>query len=111
MMLFIAFMSKSDIARHLDSTRTHAKMLFVANKRTHAVHKIKDVQTKIQDYVKKYRQARSAMITLGCSPEDPRFEYPELKDADLYTKNVDHGLCHCGIILEKIGIRDRITMA
>ena len=29
------------------------------------------------------------MIALGCNPEDPRFQYPELKDTDLYTKNVD----------------------
>ena len=53
------------------------------------MHKIKDVQTRIQDYVKKYRQARIAMIALSCNTEDPRFEYPQLKDADLYTKNVD----------------------
>ena len=29
------------------------------------------------------------MIALGCNPENPRFEYPELKDEDLCTKNVD----------------------
>ncbi|KAJ7302508.1 hypothetical protein DFH08DRAFT_826531 [Mycena albidolilacea] len=50
---------------------------------------MKDVQTKIQSYVHKYRQARTAMITLGCNPQDPKFGIPELRDKDLYTKNVD----------------------
>ncbi|KAJ7325490.1 hypothetical protein DFH08DRAFT_817163 [Mycena albidolilacea] len=29
------------------------------------------------------------MITLGCNPQDPKFGFPELRDKDLYTKNVD----------------------
>ncbi|KAJ7094336.1 hypothetical protein C8R44DRAFT_749527 [Mycena epipterygia] len=79
--------------RHSQALRQHKNSRKNAvhgqEKNTCAVRKIKDVQTKIQDYVNKYRQARIAMIALGCNPEDPRFEYPELKDADLYTKNVD----------------------
>ncbi|KAJ7808095.1 hypothetical protein B0H14DRAFT_2609208 [Mycena olivaceomarginata] len=51
--------------------------------------RIKDVQTKIQSYVHKYRQARTALITLGRNPQDPKFGFPELRDKDLYTKNVD----------------------
>jgi hypothetical protein len=58
-------------------------------KNTRAVQKIKDVQTRIQNYVKKYRHARTAMIALGCNPQDPKFGFPELRDEDLYTKNVD----------------------
>ncbi|KAJ7771229.1 hypothetical protein B0H14DRAFT_2402237, partial [Mycena olivaceomarginata] len=58
-------------------------------KNTCAVQRIKDVQTKIQSYVHKYRQACTAMITLGCNPQDPKFGFPELRDKDLYTKNVD----------------------
>ncbi|KAJ7610099.1 hypothetical protein FB45DRAFT_875911 [Roridomyces roridus] len=54
---------------------------------TRAVHKIQDVQSKIQEYVKKYQQAHLAMVALGRNPQDPR--YPELKDQDLYTKNVN----------------------
>ena len=54
-----------------------------------AVQRIKDVQTKIQSYLPKYRQAFTAMITLGCNPQDPKFGIPELRDKDLYTKNVD----------------------
>ncbi|KAJ7805868.1 hypothetical protein B0H14DRAFT_2610939 [Mycena olivaceomarginata] len=58
-------------------------------KNTCAVQRIKDVQTKIQSYVPKYRQARTALITLGRNPQDPKFGFPELRDKDLYTKNVD----------------------
>ncbi|KAJ7726469.1 hypothetical protein B0H14DRAFT_2410402, partial [Mycena olivaceomarginata] len=54
-----------------------------------AVQRIKDVQTKIQSYLPKYQQAFTAMITLGCNPQDPKFGIPELRDKDLYTKNVD----------------------
>jgi hypothetical protein len=54
-----------------------------------AVQKIKDVQTKIQSYVPKYRQARTALIALGCNPQDPEFGFSKLRDEDLYTKNVD----------------------
>ena len=28
------------------------------------------------------------MIALGCDPGDPNFGFPELKDEDLYAKNV-----------------------
>ncbi|KAJ7233451.1 hypothetical protein C8J57DRAFT_1090535 [Mycena rebaudengoi] len=58
-------------------------------KNTRAVQKIKDVQTKIQSYVHKYRQAHTAMIALGCNPQDPKFGFLELRDEDIYTKNVD----------------------
>ncbi|KAJ7493919.1 hypothetical protein FB451DRAFT_1020845, partial [Mycena latifolia] len=58
-------------------------------KNTRAVQKIKDVQTRIQNYVKKYRHARTAMIALGCNAQDPKSGFPELRDEDLYTKNVD----------------------
>ncbi|KAJ7898187.1 hypothetical protein B0H14DRAFT_2557228 [Mycena olivaceomarginata] len=58
-------------------------------KNTYAVQKIKDVQTKIQSYVHKYQQARTALIALGCNPQDPQFRFPKLRDEDLYTKNVD----------------------
>ncbi|KAJ6450266.1 hypothetical protein C8R45DRAFT_946873 [Mycena sanguinolenta] len=51
--------------------------------------KIRDVQTRIQNYVKKYRHTRAAMIALGCNPGDLKFLLPELRDEDLYTKNVD----------------------
>ncbi|KAJ7848506.1 hypothetical protein B0H14DRAFT_2583018 [Mycena olivaceomarginata] len=40
----------------------------VRRRRTRAVQKIKDV-TKIQSYVPKYRQARTALIALGCNPQ------------------------------------------
>ncbi|KAJ7257326.1 hypothetical protein C8J57DRAFT_1235049 [Mycena rebaudengoi] len=29
------------------------------------------------------------MIALGCNPQDPKFGFLELRDEDLYTKNVD----------------------
>ncbi|KAJ7690290.1 hypothetical protein B0H14DRAFT_2652467, partial [Mycena olivaceomarginata] len=58
-------------------------------KGTRAVQRIKDVQTKIQSYGHKYWQACTAMIALGCNPQDPKFGFPELRDEDLYTKNVD----------------------
>jgi hypothetical protein len=29
------------------------------------------------------------MITLGYNPQDPKFGFLELRDEDLYTKNVD----------------------
>ncbi|KAJ7348008.1 hypothetical protein DFH08DRAFT_808776 [Mycena albidolilacea] len=35
-----------------------------------AVQKIKDAQTKIQSHVKKYQQACTAMITLGCDTKN-----------------------------------------
>ncbi|KAJ7476653.1 hypothetical protein FB451DRAFT_1173522 [Mycena latifolia] len=66
-------------------------------KNTRAVQKIKDVQTRIQNYVKKYRHARTAMIALGCNPQDPKFGFPELRDEDLYTKigsRICLGLAH-----------------
>jgi hypothetical protein len=58
-------------------------------KNTRAVQRIKDVQTNIQSYVHKYWQACAAMIALGCNPQAPEFGFPELRDEDLYTKNVD----------------------
>ncbi|KAJ6458744.1 hypothetical protein C8R45DRAFT_942580 [Mycena sanguinolenta] len=58
-------------------------------KNTWAVQKIKDVQNRIQNYVKKYCNDCAVMIALGCNPEDPNFVFPELKDEDLYTKNVN----------------------
>ncbi|KAJ6459862.1 hypothetical protein C8R45DRAFT_941924 [Mycena sanguinolenta] len=58
-------------------------------KNTRGVQKIRDVQTRIQNYVKKYRHAHVTMIALGCNPEDPKFGFPQLRDEDLYTKNVD----------------------
>ncbi|KAJ7304765.1 hypothetical protein DFH08DRAFT_825329 [Mycena albidolilacea] len=53
------------------------------------MQRIKDVQTKIQSYVHKYQQACTAIIALRCNPQDPKFGFPELRDEDLYTKNVD----------------------
>ncbi|KAJ7755315.1 hypothetical protein DFH07DRAFT_743385 [Mycena maculata] len=67
----------------------HSNAVHGQEKNTGAVQKIKDVQTKIQSYVNKHRQARTAMIALGCNPQDPKFGFPELRDEDLYTKNVD----------------------
>ncbi|KAJ7833328.1 hypothetical protein B0H14DRAFT_2591522 [Mycena olivaceomarginata] len=29
------------------------------------------------------------MIALGCNPQGPKFGFPELRDKNLYTKNVD----------------------
>ncbi|KAJ6481348.1 hypothetical protein DFH09DRAFT_950853, partial [Mycena vulgaris] len=58
-------------------------------KNTRAVKKIRDIQTRIKKYVKKYRHTRNAMIAIGCDPQDPKFGFPELKDEDLYTKRVD----------------------
>ncbi|KAJ7352547.1 hypothetical protein DFH08DRAFT_805759 [Mycena albidolilacea] len=126
-------------------------------KNTHAVQRIKDVQTKIQSYVHKYRQAHTAIIALGCNPhvisvsekagerrkarrtemagsdttkktfivktpkerpeqigkcmvvtpQDPKFGFPELRDEDLYTKNVDqpHNLGDGGKVEELIIIQ------
>ena len=58
-------------------------------KNTRAVKKIRDIQTRINNYVKKYRHAHNVIIALGCNPQDPKFGFPELKDEDLYTKRVD----------------------
>ncbi|KAJ6479763.1 hypothetical protein C8R45DRAFT_832802 [Mycena sanguinolenta] len=38
---------------------------------------------------KKYQHTCVAMIALGCNPGDPKFGLSELRDEDLYTKNVD----------------------
>ncbi|KAJ7612757.1 hypothetical protein FB45DRAFT_874959 [Roridomyces roridus] len=75
----------SQALRHHKNSRGNA--VHGQDKNTRAVHKIQDVQTKIQDYVKKYQQARLAMISLGLNTRDSR--YPELKDEDLYTKSVN----------------------
>ncbi|KAJ6474345.1 hypothetical protein C8R45DRAFT_762547, partial [Mycena sanguinolenta] len=66
----------------------HNNAVWGQAKNTCAVKKIRDVQTRINNYVKKYRHARNAMIALGCDPQDPKFGFPELKDEDLYTKRV-----------------------
>ncbi|KAJ6482663.1 hypothetical protein C8R45DRAFT_932267 [Mycena sanguinolenta] len=58
---------------------------------TQAVQKIRDVQNRIQNYVKKYCNDHAAMIAIGWNPEDPNFGFPELKDEDLYTKNGYYG--------------------
>ncbi|KAJ6506564.1 hypothetical protein C8R45DRAFT_922749 [Mycena sanguinolenta] len=77
----------SHALRHHKNARNNA--VFGQEKNTRAVQKIWDVQTRIQNYVKKYCHAPAAMIALGCNPEDPNFGFPELKDEDLYTKNVN----------------------
>jgi hypothetical protein len=79
--------------QHSQALRQHknacSNVVHGQEKNTCAVQRIKDVQTKIQSYAPKYRQARTAMIALGCNPQDPKFGFPELRDEDLYTKNVD----------------------
>ncbi|KAJ7694518.1 hypothetical protein B0H14DRAFT_2419125, partial [Mycena olivaceomarginata] len=79
--------------QHCQALRPHknacSNVVHGQEKNTRAVQRIKDVQTKIQSYVHKYRQARTAIIALGCNPQDPKFGFPELRDEDLYTKNVD----------------------
>ncbi|KAJ7318442.1 hypothetical protein DFH08DRAFT_820046 [Mycena albidolilacea] len=79
-------------------------------KNTRAVQRIKDVQTKIQSYIHKYQQACTAMIAFGCNPQDPKFGFPELRDEDIYTKNVDqpHNLVMEGRL--KVGFGDRAVM-
>ncbi|KAJ7301589.1 hypothetical protein DFH08DRAFT_724114, partial [Mycena albidolilacea] len=90
----------NDVLRSLCESIQHSQALRQhKNARSNAVHgqekitcavqRIKDVQTKIQSYVQKYWQACTAMITLGCNPQDPKFGFPELRDKDLYTKNID----------------------
>ncbi|KAJ6452967.1 hypothetical protein C8R45DRAFT_847461, partial [Mycena sanguinolenta] len=75
--------------QHSQALRQHK------NARNNAVYehlgstKIRDVQTRIHNYVKKYWHTRIAMLALGCNPGDPKFGLPELRDEDLYTKNVD----------------------
>jgi hypothetical protein len=58
-------------------------------KNTRAVKVIKDVEKKIENHRSKYRLAHSAMIKPGCNPADPTFGFPELKDSDLYTTDVN----------------------
>ena len=77
----------SQALRQHQNARNNA--VFGQEKNTQAVQKIRDVQSRIQNYVKNYHHARAAMIALGCNPEDPNFGFPELKDEDLYTKNVN----------------------
>ncbi|KAJ7732066.1 hypothetical protein DFH07DRAFT_755417 [Mycena maculata] len=88
-----ALRSLREHIQHSQALRQHknarSNAVHGQEKNTRAVQKIKDVQTKIQSYVNKYRQARTAMIALGCNPQDPKFGFPELRDEDLYTKNVD----------------------
>ena len=54
MMLFVACVSTSSIARLLDSITMLVTMLFEVKLKTHAVKKIRDVQTRFNNYVKKY---------------------------------------------------------
>ncbi|KAJ7690456.1 hypothetical protein B0H14DRAFT_2652387 [Mycena olivaceomarginata] len=79
--------------QHSQALRQHknacSNVVHGQEKNTYAVQRIKDVQTKIQSYVHKYRQAHTAMITPGCNPQNPKFGFPELRDKDLYTENVD----------------------
>ena len=89
MMLFVACASISNTARHSDSKNACNNDVHGQPKNTRAAQKIKDVQTRINNYVRKYRHARAAMIVLGCDPKDPKFGFPELRDEDLYTKSVD----------------------
>ncbi|KAJ7838809.1 hypothetical protein B0H14DRAFT_2361481, partial [Mycena olivaceomarginata] len=83
--------------QHSQALRQHknacSNVVYGQEKNTCAVQRIKDVQTKIQSYVHKYRQARTAMITLGCNPQDPKFGFPELRDKDLYTKMAIMKIC------------------
>ncbi|KAJ6505280.1 hypothetical protein C8R45DRAFT_923574 [Mycena sanguinolenta] len=81
--------STSNIVRPSDNKDARNNAVCGQAKNTQAVQKIRDVQTKIQNYVKKYQHTHVAMIALGCNPEDPKFGFPELRDEDLYTKNVD----------------------
>ena len=68
---------------------SHNNAVHGQEKNTRAVKVIKDVEGKIQNHKSKYRLARSAMINLGCNPADPTFGFPELKDNDLYTRDVN----------------------
>ncbi|KAJ6452205.1 hypothetical protein C8R45DRAFT_945755 [Mycena sanguinolenta] len=63
--------------------------LIACETNTRTVQKIRDVQSRIQNYDKKYCNDHAVMIAIGCSPEDPNFGFPELKDEDLYTNNVN----------------------
>ncbi|KAJ7458121.1 hypothetical protein FB451DRAFT_964523, partial [Mycena latifolia] len=74
----------------LDNTRMLVIMLFMVRQRTLEQCK-RSRMSKLGSRItsKKYRHARTAMIALGCNPQDPKFGFPELRDEDLYTKNVD----------------------
>ena len=89
MMLCVACTSTSNSQALRQHKNARNNAVFGQEKNTQAVQKIRDVQSRIQNYVKNYHHARAAMIALGCNPEDSNFGFPELKDEDLYTKNVN----------------------
>ncbi|KAJ6447374.1 hypothetical protein C8R45DRAFT_948565 [Mycena sanguinolenta] len=72
-----ALRSLREHLQHSQALRQHKKAqnnaVFGQAKNTQGVQKIRDVQTRIQNYVKKR----------------PKFGFPELRDEDLYTKNVN----------------------
>ena len=80
MMLFIVCMSIFGSQALKQHKNSHGNAVHGQEKNTWEVRKI-------QDYVQKYQQAHIAMIALGCNPME--FRYQELKNEDLYTKNVN----------------------